>query len=83
MVSRSESRPDVGLWPIHLREPLPTVPVPLRAPDPDAHLDLQALLHRVYDAAEYESDIYDTPPHHRLSAEDNAWAQAFVPHRPA
>jgi hypothetical protein len=82
MVSRSESRPDVGLWPIRLHEPLPMVPVPLRAPDPDARLDLQALLHRVYDAAEYESDIYDTPPHPRLSPEDDAWAQAFVPHRP-
>jgi hypothetical protein len=29
MVSRYEDRPDVGYWPIGLRDPLPTIPIPL------------------------------------------------------
>ena len=31
IVSRAELRPTAGVWPIHLREPLPTIPIPLRA----------------------------------------------------
>ena len=42
MVSRAEERPQAGLWPLGLRDPLPPIPVPLRAADPDASLDLQA-----------------------------------------
>ncbi|MCX7423579.1 MAG: DUF4058 family protein [Planctomycetia bacterium] len=38
-----------GVWPIRLRDGLPSIPVPLRAPDPDARLDLQAVLHTIYD----------------------------------
>ena len=53
LVSRREERPRVGLWPIRLRERLPVVPVPLDAPDPPVDIDLQELLHRVYDAARY------------------------------
>src|SRR5262249_49705077 len=32
MVSRSQERPRVGLWPIRLRERLPVIPIPLRPP---------------------------------------------------
>src|SRR5947209_11372037 len=53
LVSRAEERPDLLLWPINLHNRLPPVPVPLAAPDPSVSLDLQAVLHRVYDAADY------------------------------
>jgi hypothetical protein len=79
MVSRVEERPEAGLWPIRLREPLPAVPIPLRSPDADVELDLQAALHRIYDAAHYELYAYREPPEPRLSAEDAAWAQQYVP----
>jgi hypothetical protein len=83
MVSRYVERPQVELWPISLREPLPTIPIPLREPDPDARLDLQQVLHRIYDAAGYEDYIYASTPQPQLSAEDAAWAQQFLPRRPA
>src|SRR2546430_2509801 len=51
LVARVEERPRVGVWPVRLRDQPPTIPIPLRAPDPDARLDLQQLLHRLYDAA--------------------------------
>jgi hypothetical protein len=79
LVSRVEQRPDAGFWPIHLRSRLPEVPVPLRAPDADARLDLQAILHRLYDAAGYEDYIYDSTPDPPLAPEDLAWARPLVP----
>lgn len=79
MVSRVGDRPEAEFWPIGLADPLPAVPIPLRAPYPDARLDLQALLHRVYDEAGYEFYAYDGPPEPPLSPEDEAWARQFVP----
>ncbi|QDV38151.1 DUF4058 family protein [Tautonia plasticadhaerens] len=78
-VGRAEERLDAGFWPIGLRDPLPVIPIPLKAPHPDATLDLQALLHRVYDEAGYEFYAYDGPPEPALSPEDDAWARQFVP----
>jgi hypothetical protein len=79
MVSRSEQRPRVGLWPLQLGERLPVIPIPLRAPDPDSQLDLQEVLHDIYDKAHYESYVYDGSPDPPLSPEDAAWARQFVP----
>jgi hypothetical protein len=79
LVSRAEERPDLDLWPISLRDRLPVVPIPLAAPDPNVSLDLQAVLHRVYDAAAYGKYIYGETPQPPLSPSDAAWAQQFVP----
>jgi hypothetical protein len=74
LVSRAERRPYAGLWPLRLPDRLPVIPVPLRAPRPDARVDLQAALHHVYDAAGYEDYIYTGQPHPRLPPDDEAWA---------
>jgi hypothetical protein len=78
MVSRAEMRPRVELWPFSLRDPLPRIPVPLRSPDPDAVLDLQAILNRVYDAAGYEDYIYSGTPKPPLSPNDQQWAMELL-----
>jgi len=78
VVSRAEERPDVDVWPLRLRDPLPTVPVPLRSPDGDARLDLQALVHRVYDAAGYRHYLYQFQPKPALSDVDAEWAAEIV-----
>lgn len=78
MVSRMETRPRADFWPIRLRDPLPTIPIPLRDPDPDARLDLQAVLHHVYDAARYVNYIYEGTPQPGLNAADEAWAKELV-----
>ncbi len=83
VVSRFEERPRAGVWPWRLRDPMPSVPIPLRAPDPDASLDLKAVLDAVYDAGGYAQDIYAGSPEPRLSPADAAWATAFVPAPPA
>jgi hypothetical protein len=82
LVSRSQERPRADLWPIGLRERLPVVPIPLREGEPEASLDLESLLHRIYDAAGYEDYIYAGRPQLGLSGEDAVWAAQFVP-RPA
>jgi hypothetical protein len=79
LVSRIEERPRVGIWPLRLTDTLPVIPVPLRAPDPDARLDLQQLLHRLYDAAGYEDYIYGGTPQPALTTEESAWARQFIP----
>lgn len=78
MVSRAEERPRAGLWPLSLRNPLPTVPIPLRSPDPDASLGLQQLMDRIYDAAGYRYYIYAGAPQPLLRPEDAAWCAPWV-----
>jgi hypothetical protein len=79
MVSRAEARPRAGFWPIRLRHRLPVIPIPLRSGDPDARIDLQEILHHVYDATGYADFIYASRPVPALSARDAAWARALVP----
>jgi len=79
LLSRLETRPRAGIWPVGLRERLPVIPVPLRHPDPDAQLDLQAVLHDIYDRARYGTYIYDGLPNPTLTADDSAWARQFMP----
>jgi hypothetical protein len=81
LVSRADTRPDVEVWPLLLRDCLPVIPIPLRAPDADARIDLQQVLHRLYDAAGYEDYIYSGTPRPPLHPEDAIWARQFVPPR--
>ena len=79
MVARPAERPRVGVWPLMLRDPLPILPIPLRPPDADVHLDLPALLNDVYDAGGYAPSDYRHPPDPPLAEADRAWAEAMVP----
>jgi len=75
---RNSAEPHAGLWPIGLREKLPTIPVPLRPGEPEPTLDLQAILHRIYDTAGYQLFIYDSEPEPPLTGEDAAWAAQLL-----
>jgi hypothetical protein len=71
-------------FPINLRQKLPSLPVPLRAGEPDVHLDLQIALTAAYDRACYDVDAnYSAPPPPPdLAPEDAAWAAALLkPHK--
>jgi hypothetical protein len=82
LVSRPAERPDVGLWPVRLRERLPVVPIPLRPSETAARLDVQETLHRVYDEAGYQDYIYSGELTPALAADDAEWARQFVPAPP-
>ena len=79
LVSRRADWPDAGVWPILLRDRLPEVPVPLGDADEPARLDLQAVLHQVYDAVGYEDYVYRHDPTPSLRPDDRDWAAGLVP----
>jgi hypothetical protein len=55
--------PKTDVWTLTIRDPLPTIRVPLRPPDDDVLLDLSAALRAVYDEAAYDRSIdYHAPP---------------------
>jgi hypothetical protein len=76
LVSRADQRPisDVFTWSI--RDPLPTIPVPLIDPDPDIALDLAAVFETVYQRGRYERSIdYSASLELPLTRKDRTWAQ--------
>lgn len=77
-ISRYEDRPRIGFWPIALRDPLPRIPVPLSEPDPPVDLDLQQLLQKTFESADYGKTIYFEAPDPPLAGDDVAWARQFV-----
>jgi hypothetical protein len=80
LVSRSERRPRVQVWPIQLRDPLPAVPVPVLEPDPDVPLDLQAAVASAYERGAFarKIDYQQPPPPPPLSAEETAWVEEVL-----
>lgn len=78
LLKRSTTWPQAGIWPLRLRDPLPPIPIPLNEPDPDARLELQTVLHQVYDRAKYRYRVYATKPQPPLMPDDVAWADVIV-----
>ena len=74
------NQPRAGIWPITLRQRLPVLPVPLRSPDPDVPLDVQAALDTVVEEAQYglTLDYNAAPPPPPLADDDVAWAAECV-----
>ncbi|NEO25641.1 MAG: DUF4058 family protein, partial [Kamptonema sp. SIO4C4] len=54
LVSRSDQRPKGDLYAFNVQQAIPSFPLPLRSPDPEIMIDLQALIHSVYDRAGYD-----------------------------
>jgi Protein of unknown function (DUF4058) len=82
VVVRRSRQSRIEVYPVKLRDRLPRVRIPLLAPLQDIALDVQQLVHDVYDAAGYEHYIYDSQPDPPLNADDANWAAQFVPARP-
>jgi hypothetical protein len=79
LVCRAREFPEVGVWPISVRDVLPAVPVPLKETDADIPLSLQNCLNRVYDLGRHAAEInYNAPPIPPLSEPDATWARDLV-----
>jgi hypothetical protein len=77
-VSRAEWRPMSDIYAWSIGDPLPIIPIPLMAPDPDVPLDLAAIFQNVYQRARYERSVdYQAPLGLPLSPEHLAWAEAI------
>lgn len=78
VVSRPATRPLAECWTLGLRDPLPAIPIPLAPDRQEPTLDLQAVVHEVYDAAGYALHIYQYPPEPPLPPADAAWAEELA-----
>ena len=79
MVCKAGERPRSSVWPISVRQPLPTIPIPLLSPDPPVPLDLGQALRTAYERARYDLRVdYRKPPVPPLSPADAAWATALL-----
>jgi hypothetical protein len=62
-----------------VRQPLPVIGIPLRAPDADVPLDLGTVLRAAYDRGAYDLSIdYRQDPDPPLSSGDAAWTERLL-----
>jgi len=79
VVSRSQDRPRAEIYLFDLHDPIPDIPVPLRADETDAVLPLNQVLHDLYDRAGYDQILnYGQPPVPPLSDTDTAWGTTLI-----
>jgi hypothetical protein len=79
MVAKAGERPHCSVWPISVRQPLPTIPIPLLDPDPPVPLTLGQALQTAYERARYDLRVdYRKPPVPPLTSQDAAWAEALL-----
>ena len=77
LLSRAQRRPICDVYPRTIRQPLPSVPVPLLLPDADIVVDLQALFATAFDRGRYAKSLpYDRPPAAPVDETDRSWAEA-------
>ncbi|HAX80224.1 MAG TPA: hypothetical protein DCY88_31400 [Cyanobacteria bacterium UBA11372] len=79
LVSRSNKRPKADLYAFNLPDLIPSFPLPLRPGDVEPEVDLQALLHGVYERSGYDYFIdYNSDTVPPLSESDAAWMDALL-----
>ncbi|MCI0464446.1 MAG: DUF4058 family protein [Gemmataceae bacterium] len=79
LLARAERRPDCQVYHWTMREPLPTLPVPLRGPDKDLLIDLGAVFATAYARGRYEREIdYEQPADAPLTKEQKEWVAAHL-----
>jgi len=79
-VCRKEQLPKAEVYAWTLRQPLPTIPVPLAGDDPDVPLDLQAAFTTTYDRAGYDYALdYRRPIEPPLDPATADWVRSVLP----
>ncbi len=81
LVFRPAMKPKADVWPLRLQDELPTIPIPVSPGDPEAKLDLKAVIDRFHDESGLESNFYRREPDPPLSPADAAWAKGLIPKR--
>lgn len=82
-VSRGERRPNCDVFGWSIRQPIPPVPIPLRPPDADLILDLQALFETTYVRGRYRRSLaYSQKLGLPLSEENRQWATELAGNAP-
>lgn len=79
LIARTPELPEAGVWPFGLTDPMPSIPIPLKAGEAEPLIDLKAVLDAVNDESAFADHIYRNEPVPELSAGQAEWARAFVP----
>ncbi len=68
------------VWAFNLDDPLPVLPVPLKAPDPDVPLVLRKALEEVYTRSQYDLSINyrEDPPPPPLPVKEQEWLRQLL-----
>src|SRR5438876_5211706 len=79
LVSRSDRRPNCDVYSWKLDQSLPTVPIPLRVPDPDILVDLGAVFATAYERGRFFRRMnYAGPIPVVVSNRDKGWVESVV-----
>jgi hypothetical protein len=74
LVARADRRPDCQVYAWTVRQPIPAIPIPLLAPDPDLWIDLGALFATTYQRGRYQRSVdYSLAPPTALEPADRDW----------
>ncbi len=79
LISRGDRRPNCEVYTWTVRDPLPTIPIPLVPPDEDVTVDLGAVFMIAYNRGRYARLVdYDAPPTALRKTDDRAWAEKIA-----
>ncbi len=79
LISRSYRRPRADLMPFNVRQPIPAFDLPLQRDDDEPRVELNRILHELYDRAGYDLRInYRGDPEPPLEGDDAAWMDALL-----
>jgi hypothetical protein len=79
IVSRSRRRPKASSYAWTLRQPMPTIAIPLKGDDADVPLDLQKVFTTTYERARYQLSLdYAAELHPALSGADLEWMRSLL-----
>lgn len=74
-VAHSQRRFNCDVYAWSVRQRLPVLPIPLKAPDPDLRINLAEVFKQAYERGRYERCLrYAEPPSAPLSEADRKWA---------
>ena len=84
-IARANQRPDCQVYHWAVRDPLPTIPIPLKAPDADIRIDLAKVFHATLGATAMPfSDLRPKAmPMTPLKPADAKWAKSLSARKPA
>lgn len=84
LVSRAERRPNSDVYGWTIRDGLPTIPIPLKAPDADLALDLAKVFRETYNRGQYQRRVkYRRETELSLGDADQAWLDKHLGERGA
>ena len=78
-ICRGSNYPQAEVWPFSIREPIPTLPIPLKPEDGETPLDLQNCVTEIYNTNRYAMRIdYSRPQTPPFAESDEDWAAKLL-----